>query len=112
MLSKQTLPPPQTYDKHSTNSTSHPKANLQARDAIYKHNNEGKGPLFLDLHGLYVIEALHYLNIRSERQSEADTDTNLHDANLWVGGGDGDDDAHACDADDNIFNRSLHCYGL
>ena len=42
----------------------HAQANLQARDVIFKHHNEGKGPLFLDLHGLYVREALHFLGIR------------------------------------------------
>jgi len=34
--------------------------NLLARDAIYRHNNDGKGAAFLDLHGLHVDEALHY----------------------------------------------------
>ena len=37
-------------------------ANLQARDAIYKHRNAGRQEdTFLDLHGLFVNEALYYL---------------------------------------------------
>jgi len=37
-------------------------ANLQARDAIYNHRNAGRQEdTFLDLHGLYVNEALYYL---------------------------------------------------
>jgi rRNA processing protein Krr1/Pno1/DNA-nicking Smr family endonuclease len=39
------------------------EANKLARDAIYIHRNKGKEDTFLDLHGLYVQEALYYLNI-------------------------------------------------
>ena len=51
-----------------------PQANEKARDAIYKHNNEGESPLFLDLHGLFVREALHYVRIRCEVRGCAGTE--------------------------------------
>ena len=35
--------------------------NVRARDAIFEHRNGGKDETFLDLHGLYVQEALYYL---------------------------------------------------
>lgn len=54
-------------DKANVSARRMRNANLQARDVIFKHHNEGKGPLFLDLHGLYVREALHFLGIRLDK---------------------------------------------
>jgi DNA-nicking Smr family endonuclease len=38
--------------------------NKEASDAIYHHRNDGKGDLYLDLHGLYVEEALRFTTER------------------------------------------------
>ena len=37
--------------------------NVLARNAIYQHRNAGTSENFLDLHGLYVQEALYYLTV-------------------------------------------------
>jgi hypothetical protein len=42
------------------------RLNLLARDAIFQFRNAGHGLLFLDLHGLYVKEALFFVKQRLE----------------------------------------------
>ena len=39
------------------------QCNVLARDVIYKYRNAGKENTFLDLHGLFVKEALYYLEL-------------------------------------------------
>uniref|UniRef100_A0A7S3YS31 Smr domain-containing protein n=2 Tax=Lotharella globosa TaxID=91324 RepID=A0A7S3YS31_9EUKA len=54
------------------------QCNQDAAEAIFKHRNDGKGDLFIDLHGLTVDEALGFLKERLEKFLHNDVDDKLH----------------------------------